>query len=73
MYIYIVTYTTCIPISNRKLGIGIFRGGSASEIVPGLRGVLFFWCKFLLHFWAIWENDPFSKSEKVPGLKPQAA
>ena len=35
------------------------------------KGGTIFWCKFLLHFWAIWENDPFSKSEKVPGLKPR--
>ena len=26
---------------------------------------------FLLHFCAIWKNDPFSKSENVPGLKPR--
>ena len=28
---------------------------------------------FLLHFWAIWKNDPFGKSEKVPGLKSPAS
>ena len=37
----------------------------------GAKGGTIFWCIFLLHFWAIWENDPFSKSEKVPGLKPR--
>ena len=33
-------------------------------------GGYFFSCIFLLHFWAIWKNDPFSKSQKVGGLKP---
>ena len=37
----------------------------------GAKGGTIFWCKFLLCFWAIWENDPFTKSEKVPGLKPR--
>ena len=39
----------------------------------GAKGGTIFWCKFLLHFRVIWENDPFSKSEKVPGLIAQAA
>ena len=34
------------------------------------KGGTFFWSGFLLHFWAIWKNDPFSKFQKVPGLKP---
>ena len=35
----------------------------------GAKGGTFFWSGFLLHFWAIWKNDPFSKFEKVPGLE----
>ena len=36
----------------------------------GAQGGIFFSCNFLLRFWAIWENDLFSKSQKVRGLKP---
>ena len=36
----------------------------------GAQGGYFFSWNFLLHFWAIWKNDPFSKFQKVGGLKP---
>ena len=36
----------------------------------GAQGGYFFSCNFLLLFWAICENDLFSKSQKVGGLKP---
>ena len=37
----------------------------------GAKGGTIFLGDFLLHFCAIWKNDPFSKSENVPGLKPR--
>ena len=37
----------------------------------GAKGGTTFLGDFLLHFCAIWKNDPFSKSENVPGLKPR--
>ena len=52
---------------GKKLSMSC-RGGSASKIVPGLWGGTIFWYTFLLHIWAIWKNDPFSKSEKAPPL-----
>ena len=36
----------------------------------GAEGGTIFLGDFLLHFCAICKNDPFSKSENVPGLKP---
>ena len=44
----------------------ICRGPAAISKVRGLRRS-FFSCNFLLLFWAIWENDPFGKSQKVGG------
>ena len=37
----------------------------------GAQGGTIFSSNFLLHFWAIWKNDPFSETQKVPGLKPR--
>ena len=37
----------------------------------GAKGGTIFLGDFLLHFCAIWKNDPFSKSENVLGLKPR--
>ena len=37
----------------------------------GAKGGTIFSGEFLLHFCVIWKNDPFSKSENVPGLKPR--
>ena len=37
----------------------------------GAKGGTIFSGEFLLHFCAIWKNDPFSKSENVPGIKPR--
>ena len=51
--------------------ICVGRGLAAKKNVPGLRGGTIFWGDFLLRFCAIWKNDPFSKSENVPGLKPR--
>ena len=46
--------------------------GRSSRLKSGrAQGSIIFSSNFLLHFWAIWKNDPFSKSQKVPGLKPR--
>ena len=37
----------------------------------GAKGGTIFSGDFLLHFSAIWKNDPFSKFENMPGLKPR--
>ena len=47
------------------------QGRSSRLKSGGAQGGTIFSSNFLLHFWAIWKNDPFSKSEKVPGLKPR--
>ena len=54
-----------------KFQIHRFRGVAAFWKVGGSGGVLFS-CNFLLHFWAIWGSDLFSKSQKVGELKPPA-
>ena len=46
------------------------QGRRSQRKSAGAKGGTFFWSGFLLHFWAIWKNDPFSKFQKVPGLKP---
>ena len=50
------------------------RQGRSSRLKGGgAQGGTIFSSNFMLHFWAIWKNDPFSKSQKVPGLKPRLA
>ena len=47
------------------------QGRRSQRKSAGAKGGTFFWSGFLLHIWAIWKNDPFSKFQKVPGLKPR--
>ena len=52
--------------------IGSFKQGPRSlRKCAGAKGGTIFLGDFLLHFCAIWKNDPCSKSENVPGLKPR--
>ena len=50
--------------------IGNNQGRRSHLKSEGAQGGYFFWCNFLLSFWAIWENDLFSKSQKVGGSSP---
>ena len=50
---------------------GCFQGRRRQRKSAGAKGGTIFWSGFLLHFCMIWENDPFSKFQKVPGLKPR--
>ena len=54
-----------------KKGGTLSQGPRSPRKCAGAKGGTIFWGNFLLHFCAIWKNDPFSKSENVPGLKPR--
>ena len=55
---------------NTHISINHAQGPRSPLKSEGAQGGYFFSCNFLLHFWAIWKNDPFSKFQKVGGLKP---
>ena len=62
----------CNVNQEKQYGVSDFTQGPRSlRKCAGAKGGTIFSGEFLLHFCAIWKNDPFSKSENVPGLKPR--